>query len=201
MSLNPSDYRWTICVHGYEPIPTLDRTAPEEFLNITCCNCHGDYNNRRCSYKKNGVTCISTCGVCKGITCKNCSHDVGESEDDMDNDCWTFWHCEWEINADYYICMWNKSYFVCKWKSECGVFPQRSVSGEILMLTINSESRKTQIWPIQKKNSTNFFSGFPSWVEPQHFSTWYHTPLQTNFVNTTSHARTLLEIISGTETK
>ena len=67
--------------------PTLDPTAPEELLKITSCNCHGDCSNRRCSCKKNGVTCISACGVCKGITCKNCSHDVVESEDDIDNDC------------------------------------------------------------------------------------------------------------------
>ena len=87
MSLNPSDYGWTIGVHGYEPVPTLDPTAPEELLKITSCNCHGDCSNRRCSCKKNGVTCISACGLCKGITCKNCSHDVVESEDDIDNDC------------------------------------------------------------------------------------------------------------------
>uniref|UniRef100_UPI00358F2B9D uncharacterized protein n=1 Tax=Myxine glutinosa TaxID=7769 RepID=UPI00358F2B9D len=86
MSLNPSDYGWTICVHGYEPVPTLDPTAPEELLQFTSCNCHGDCSNRRCSCKKNGVTCISACGVCNGITCRNCSHDVVESEEDIDND-------------------------------------------------------------------------------------------------------------------
>ena len=32
--------------------------------------------------KKNGVMSISACGVCKGITCKNSSHDVVESEED-----------------------------------------------------------------------------------------------------------------------
>uniref|UniRef100_UPI00358E0096 uncharacterized protein n=1 Tax=Myxine glutinosa TaxID=7769 RepID=UPI00358E0096 len=87
MSLNPSDYGWTIGVHGYEPVPTLDPTDPEELLQFTSCNCHGDCSNRRCSCKKNGVTCISACGVCNGITCRNCSHDVVESEEDIDNDC------------------------------------------------------------------------------------------------------------------
>ena len=42
MSLNPSDYGWTIG----EPVPTLDPTAPEEFLKITSSNCHGDCSNR-----------------------------------------------------------------------------------------------------------------------------------------------------------
>ena len=41
-SLNPRDYGWTIGVHGYEPVPTLDPTAPEQLLKITSCNYHGD---------------------------------------------------------------------------------------------------------------------------------------------------------------
>ena len=45
MSLNPSDYALT-CVHGYEPVPTLDPTAREEILKITSCNCHEDCSNR-----------------------------------------------------------------------------------------------------------------------------------------------------------
>ena len=40
-SLNPSDYGWTLGVHGYEPVPTLDTMAPEGVLKFTSCNCHG----------------------------------------------------------------------------------------------------------------------------------------------------------------
>ena len=69
MSLDPSDYGWTLGVHGYEPVPTLDPMAPEELLQFTICNCNGD-----CS------------GVCKGITCKNCIHDGDESGEDSDID-------------------------------------------------------------------------------------------------------------------
>ena len=82
-----SFYGWTVGEHGYEPVPTLDPMAPEELLQFTTCICHGDYSNRRCSCKKHGVTCISTCGVCKGITCRNCSHDDVESEEDIGHDC------------------------------------------------------------------------------------------------------------------
>ena len=82
MSLSPSDYGWTLGVHGYEPVPTLDSMACEGLLKFTSCNSHGDCSNRRCSYKKKRVICISACGVCKGITCKNSSHDVVESEAD-----------------------------------------------------------------------------------------------------------------------
>ena len=82
MSLNPSGYGWTLGVHRYEPVPTLDPMAPEGLLKFTSCNCHGDCSNRRCSCKKNGVMCISACGVCEGITCKNRGHDVVQSEED-----------------------------------------------------------------------------------------------------------------------
>ena len=124
MSLNPSDYEWTIDVHEYEPVPTLDPMVPEELLKFTSCNYHEDCSNRRCNCWKNGVTCISACGVCKGITCRNCSHHYVESEEGIDNDLkfLTLWI--WN-NSEYYMRMWNKSYFVCKCKSECdlkGVF-------------------------------------------------------------------------------
>ena len=85
MPLNPSGYGWTIGVHGYELVPTLSPMAPEELLKITSCNCHGDCNDRRCSCRKNGVTCVSACGVCRGITCRNSSHDVVESGEDNDS--------------------------------------------------------------------------------------------------------------------
>ena len=70
MYLNPSEYGCTIGVRGYEPVPTLYPTSPDELLKITSSNCYGDCSNRRCSCMKNGGTCISVCGVCKDITCK-----------------------------------------------------------------------------------------------------------------------------------
>ena len=69
MSLNPDEYGWTIRV------PILDTMAPEELLWFTSCNCHEDCSTQWCSYK-NGVQCISACGIYKGITCKNCINDA-----------------------------------------------------------------------------------------------------------------------------
>jgi hypothetical protein len=85
MSLDPTGYGWTAGAHGYEPVTTLDPMAPEELLKFTSCNCSGDCSNRRCSCKKNGVKCISACGNCKGVTCKNCMDD-GETGEDSDVD-------------------------------------------------------------------------------------------------------------------
>ncbi|CAB4039507.1 Hypothetical predicted protein [Paramuricea clavata] len=90
MSLDPSDYGWTLGVHGYEPVPTLDPMAPDELLRFTSCNCNGDCSNRRCSCKKNGVKCISACGNCKGITCQNCIHDDVEPEKNSDLRHWIY---------------------------------------------------------------------------------------------------------------
>ena len=85
MSLDPSGYGWTLGSNGYEPVPTLDPMAPEELLKFISFNCKGDCSNRWCSCKKNDVKCISACGNCKGITCKNCIDD-GESGEDPDID-------------------------------------------------------------------------------------------------------------------
>ena len=71
MSLNPKDYGWKLRINGYEPILTLDPMAPKELLQFISYNCHGDCNTRRCSCVKNEVKCISACGNCKGLTCKN----------------------------------------------------------------------------------------------------------------------------------
>lgn len=86
MSLDPSEYGWALGVRGYEPVPTVDPMAPDELLQFTSCNCSGDCSNRRCSCKKNGVKCISACGSCKGITCKNRMHDYIDSGEDSDVD-------------------------------------------------------------------------------------------------------------------
>ncbi len=86
MSLDPSSYGWIVGSQGYEPVPTLQPMAPEELLEFTSCNCKGNCSNRRCSCRKNEVTCISACRNCKGITCKNCIDDEEELEEDSDLD-------------------------------------------------------------------------------------------------------------------
>ena len=75
MSLNSNDYGWELGVHGYGPVPTLYQMASGVLRKFMSCNCHGNCSNRRCSCKKNGVTCISVCIICKCNTCRNCSHD------------------------------------------------------------------------------------------------------------------------------
>ncbi len=66
--------------------------GPEELLEFTSCNCRGDCSNRHCC-RKNEVKCISACGNCKGITCKNCIDDKEEPEEDSDLDSWSVFDC------------------------------------------------------------------------------------------------------------
>ena len=78
----------------YEPIMTLDDIAPANLLRFVSCNRSGDCTTKRCSCKKNSpykhstciprrfnveytwsvcrdAKCISACGGCHGILCKN----------------------------------------------------------------------------------------------------------------------------------
>ena len=86
-ALTPIAYGCTLGVHGYETVPTLYPMAPDELLKFASCNCHGDCSNRRCSCKKNGVTCISACRVGKRITYRNYIHDGVEPGEGIDRDC------------------------------------------------------------------------------------------------------------------
>ena len=71
MSKYPKQYGYSIDEQGYKPLTTLDDWAPLEIRKLTCCDCKGLCNNKRCTCFKSGVTCISACGTCKGVTCMN----------------------------------------------------------------------------------------------------------------------------------
>lgn len=71
MSRDAEEYGFKFGDHGYEPITTLDEWAPSQLRNLTRCNCQAPCDTKRCSCVKNEVSCISACGYCKGVTCKN----------------------------------------------------------------------------------------------------------------------------------
>ena len=72
MSRDPTLYGWHVSSQGqYEPIMTLKPAAPANLLKLISCNCAGDCTTMKCSCKRNGVKCISTCGKCHGSHCKN----------------------------------------------------------------------------------------------------------------------------------
>lgn len=71
MSRDALNYGWLRDARGYEPIVMTDPMAPDELLKFISCNCKTTCSTQRCSCKKNNVKCISACGHCHGMDCKN----------------------------------------------------------------------------------------------------------------------------------
>ena len=60
----------------------LDDIASANLLQFLSCNCSCDCMNNRCSCKKNNVKCISVCGGCQDILCKNNEVELPLPEND-----------------------------------------------------------------------------------------------------------------------
>ena len=83
MSWDPKLYGWHVRSAGqFEPIMTLDDITPANLLQFVSCNCLGDCTTKRCPCKKNNVKCISACGGCHCILCKNNELKVSLPESD-----------------------------------------------------------------------------------------------------------------------
>ena len=82
-SLDARDYGWQLTEQGYAPVPSTDPIAPDYLLTFASCNCAGDCSSLRCCCKKQGVKCISACGICHGNSCLNINQlDDKRSEED-----------------------------------------------------------------------------------------------------------------------
>ena len=83
MPKDPRLHGWYVISAGqFEPIMTLDGIAPANLLQFVSCNCPGDCTTKRYSCKKNNVKCISACGGCHNILCKNNEVEVTLPESD-----------------------------------------------------------------------------------------------------------------------
>jgi hypothetical protein len=72
MSREPTNYGFVNdLINGYQPTTTKRDWAPKHIRDLTRCNCKTGCDNRRCSCVRNNVPCISACGHCNGVTCKN----------------------------------------------------------------------------------------------------------------------------------
>jgi len=63
--------------------------APDDLLKVIRCNCKITSKNpcstRICSCRRNGISCLSACGDCRGVDCNNSSwneNDVDENDGD-----------------------------------------------------------------------------------------------------------------------
>ena len=80
MEIDPTKLRWKITNNMMIPKYTDLLCAPEELLKIISCNCKAGCSSMRCSCKKNGLICSSTCGECCGYSCENSMQPELEEE-------------------------------------------------------------------------------------------------------------------------
>lgn len=78
------EYGWKLTERGYAPVPSTDPIAPDYLLKFASCNCAGNCSSFRCSCKKQGVKCISACGICHGISCLNIQPMDEEITEELD---------------------------------------------------------------------------------------------------------------------
>ncbi|CAK8688755.1 unnamed protein product [Clavelina lepadiformis] len=81
--LKPLSWGWQKKDDMFSPVMTDVAAAPEDVLKIIRCSCKGSCN-RRCSCRKAGLTCTSSCKECCGMTCTNTTvvfdDELGEEE-------------------------------------------------------------------------------------------------------------------------
>jgi 5'-3' exonuclease len=83
--LDPTEWGWTLKTGKLLPIQMSKQPAPDFLLKIIHCNCKTDCDNKKCSCRKNGISCSGGCGECRGINCSN-SRNTPESDDDSGNE-------------------------------------------------------------------------------------------------------------------
>ena len=67
---DPLRWGWKIENSNYIPVMTDVEAGPPELLKIVRCGCKGPCG-ARCSCRKAGLKCSSTCKECHGLTCSN----------------------------------------------------------------------------------------------------------------------------------
>ena len=91
----PLCWSWKIENSNYTPIMADAEAVPPELLRIVRCGCKGPCGSK-CSCRKVGLKCSSTCKECHGLTCSKAP--VIESESDERDYQWSFLDAfEWQF--------------------------------------------------------------------------------------------------------
>ena len=69
--LTPTAWGWMKVNDVLLPKTTMLPPAPPSLMKIIRCNCSKDCSSRRCSCKRNGLSCTSACGQCQTTICCN----------------------------------------------------------------------------------------------------------------------------------
>jgi hypothetical protein len=81
--IDPLDWGWKLKDGVFSPIATDEKAGPEDILKVVRCGCKGSCSNR-CSCRKMGLHCTSTCATCRGIHCTNVEK-IDEENDAVDD--------------------------------------------------------------------------------------------------------------------
>ena len=65
---------------------TEQAVAPDDLLEVICCNCKAGCSSNRCSCRYHGIHCVVACGNCHGEGCENAEACIVD-EEDSDVDC------------------------------------------------------------------------------------------------------------------
>ena len=76
---------WKIVNNMFVPIMTDIEAGPPEILKVVRCGCKGNCGNR-CSCRKAGLHCSSSCKECHGVNCENVVEISNEEDDDNSYD-------------------------------------------------------------------------------------------------------------------
>jgi len=77
--LNPTDWGWEVRNEMLLPRRMDAPPAPHHLLKVIRCACKGECETKKCSCRRFGLHCNSTCASCKGETCSN--SQISEVED------------------------------------------------------------------------------------------------------------------------
>ena len=83
--MKPTDWGWILKDSMLYPVLTDLPPAPVDILKVIKCSCMGGCDNMRCSCRKNGMLCTTSCKNCKGISCQNCENGTTYDSDYEDN--------------------------------------------------------------------------------------------------------------------
>ena len=77
---NPLDWRWKLQDQSFVPIMMAEEAGPPHILKIIRCGCN-EVCNKRCSCRKSGLQCTSTCKQCHIISCTNTTAEFDDAND------------------------------------------------------------------------------------------------------------------------
>ena len=82
----PLDWGWKKDGQSFIPIMTGEEAGPEDLLKVIQSGCKGSCDSIRCTCRKAGLCCTSSCKECHGSLCDNTNDEVTVSDDDFDED-------------------------------------------------------------------------------------------------------------------